>query len=104
MGANRSSLSLAHAIIFAPVPGLVNSKEWALHRTTYYGGSGLKWGLNVRRLGALVGGFIHLGSEFSGLLDKARRYLGISRCLGELEKDCRLTRKILFTCHCNFPR
>jgi hypothetical protein len=104
MGANRSSLSLSHAILLRRFQASSIPKSARQVELCTTEGRGSKWGLNVRRLRTLVGSFIHLRFEFSGLLDKARHHPWISRCLGEFEKCRRLARQIFPACHCSFPR
>src|SRR5258707_7983085 len=50
---------------------------------------------NVRRSRASVRQVVHLGLEFGGLLDQARRGIRIRDCLGEFEKRCCLTRQMM---------
>jgi len=50
------------------------------------------------------GGFVNLGFEIGGFIEKASRNFRIPDCFGEIQKRYRLTRQVLPSEHCIFPR
>jgi ribose transport system substrate-binding protein len=60
----------------------------------------LAFGLDIRRTRAPVYGLlIELRFEIGGLVDQSSHHLRVGCCLGELDKGCRLSSKIIFTRH-----